>query len=374
MRGGAPRAYVPVRLHQPTHDDYDDPGLTVYKEALVTSYAYSRLAAPTRANYKDRLFFAMMEVEKAREQMLSGTYANYMRLAVRGMEFEEKHFWPEPNPYRREDVPVEKIPRRKLRSTDYALEPEKLLRKLPNADYVVYAAAAATEQPTQKEKRWLAFFGRRGFELVERFHWPRFGRVEARNFGVMARAVEQQAVTLSGPEDIKKMNLYELYSLRRSPVYGKLNQHLRDYVDTRFEELLQDRVEEPVEINEHLTFMAADVAPLKDEWYMFRFIFKVKEAMERDWRIFFHAKVRGQHISYLPERDRPAGYTMWNFDPDPPTSAWPANEYVIISQNVRAKDIPYWLRVGFYDRKDGYFGDSVPLGWLDFSDIGGGSS
>lgn len=367
--GPVARAYVPIRLHERTHKGYNDPGLTVYKESLATSYAYSRLAAPTQANYKDRLFFAMMKAEKERESMLAGEFANYMRLSVRGMEFQERHFWPEPNPYRREDVPREMLPRRKLRSTGYGLKPEDLLSKLPNADYVVYAAPAKTEELTGTERRWLEFFGKRGFQLMERFHWPRFGRVEARNFGVLTRALEQQTMTLSGPGDIDKMGLFELYQLRRAPAYGKLNHALREYVDTRFEALLQERVAKPVKVNEHLTFMAADVAPLKEGWFMFRFIFKVHQTMDHDWRIFFHAKVHGKNAGRLPARDRAEGYTMWNFDPDPPTSAWPEGEYVIVTHNVEASKIPYWLRIGFYDRKDGYFGNSVPLGWVDFSKI-----
>ena len=340
-----------------------------YKDYLTLGFSYSRLGPPTEENYKDPIFFAMLRVEKAREGFLEGGYANYLRLNMRGMEFDEQHFWPEPNPYLRKDIPPDLMPIRRLRSIDMGQNVWELLTKLPNADYVVYAARSEIGEEEEEEATWQRELQRRNFELVAHFHQAGFGEVEPRNYGVMARRPPAKIVAINSAQDIDKLDFYDLYRFRRSPNINKLPAELQDYAHARFNQFIRAIKAKPFPINDSLTFVSAEVAHAEGNWHIFRFVFHVDKAMDQDWRIFFHGKVADRNIPYLPEAMRSGGYMLWNFDPDPPTSSWPVEDYIIITHKIQVEPISYWLKLGFFTRQDGFFGNAVQLGWFDFSNI-----
>lgn len=361
--GAYAQAAIPVMPDSRIQLMYDDPGLYLYKERLTLGFSYSRLGAPITENFKDRLFFAMLREENHR-RFLTGEYANYLRLRMRGMEFEERHFWPEPNPFFRSGLPEELAPRRRLRCIGMGMQPEHLMTKLPNADYVVYAVDA---RQVAEEAQWVKFFEERDFQLVERFYQTRFGMVPERYYGLLARQSRGEAVPIRTTTDIERLKLFELYTFIHSNEFEKLPPELQTYSRERLKQMVEEGVT-PFQINEYVTFMTATVNQIENDVYRFRLIFRVDQTFDRDYRIFFHGRVDSKDIEELPENRRELGFMDWNFNPDPPTTNWAAGDYVIITHQITAKRIPYWFRFGFMDN-DAIFGKTVQLGWVDFSSV-----
>jgi hypothetical protein len=361
--GAYSNASLPITVDNRMQSLYDDRGLFLYKDRLTLGFSYSRLGAPMKDNFKDRLFFALLREENQR-RFLTGEYANYLRLRIRGMEFEERHFWPDPNPFLRSDLPEELAPRRRLRCIGMGMQPQHLMTKLPNADYVVYDVEA---HQTAEEKRWLAFFEERDFQLVERFHQERFGMVAARYYGLLARQSRGEAVPIRTPADLERLKLYELFTFIHSNEFEKLSPDFQAFARERLQHMIEDGAN-PFPINENVTFITATVNQIERNVYRFRMIFRVEKPFDRDYRIYFHGRVDKKDIDELPENRREQGFMDWNFSPDPPTSSWPAGDYVIINHQITAKQIPYWFQFGFF-LDDQYFGKTVQLGWVDFSTV-----
>ncbi len=346
-------------------------GLTVWKDYLTLGFSYTHLSAPEKANFKDRIFLAMVNAERQRE-FPKGEWANYLRLRMRGMEFDEVHYWRDlpggkPNPFRRKEIPSDKLPLRRLRSIGFAHDAEALLPALDNADYIVYALDMPEEE---LEGRWVLFFHEQGFQPIDRLEWPGFGEVPDRVYGVLARMSEAKTVNIENREDVDALNLFQLYELRLVLRNSTDPRHeaMKAYVEQRFEEEIAALAPQPQEINEYLTFLWVDVAPLGDDWYAFRFIFRVNKGIDADYRIFFHGKVDESQVHLLPPNMREQGFMMWNFDPTPPTSQWPENDYVFLTHRIRAERINYGLTIGFYSGSK-YFGNPVSLGEIDFGSL-----
>jgi len=333
----------------------------ILKDELTIGFSYSGLGAPTQTNYKDELFTGMLERENEAEHLVKGDYANYLRLNVRGMEFDEKHYWPAPNPFLRKDLPPGQIPRRKFRSIGLASTPERLMSKLPNADYIVYAVDGADPEV---ERQWQSYFENRRFKVIKTFQEDAYGRVPERRFGVMSRRSAKKVIKVGKLADVSRLNLYELYALKISSDYAKMNEKARNYIQSRFKALVSIG-SKPLVLNDSLSFMTAEVAHIENEWYELRLIFEVKKSIEKEWRMYCHGLVEDKYKEQLPKRCRAQGYVDWNFNPDPPTTSWPADDYIIVSHRINAQKFPYWIKVGF-NVGDEYFGSSVQLGWVDF--------
>jgi len=366
--GPISRLDIPVRIDPHILDKLGDPGLVVYKDTMSVSDAYSGLCAPLAENLHDQLFLAMVRHEKKYEALLPGDYANFLRLNKRGMEFEEKHYWPLPNPYRRPRIRPEDLPRRRLHCIGgFGSAPRTLLSQLRNADYVVYGDEATDDQPSPREEEWLSFFRARGFEPIERLHVERSGPVPARNYGVLARVMEGDLVTVETTDDIDRLNFHEVYELMQLDAFRMLPDPLQAHARARFESLLGPV--KPYPMNESVTFLTARLGHVEANWYEFEFVFRVEKPMDKDWRIYFHGKVQDEHLPLLPEAFRSGGAMMWNFNPSPPTKDWRAGEYVLIKHRIQAEPIPYRMRIGFSTREDGYFGGPADLGWIDIGKI-----
>ncbi|HNR33296.1 MAG TPA: glycosyltransferase family 39 protein, partial [Candidatus Hydrogenedentes bacterium] len=372
------RLYVPVILNATIQNSYQDPGLAVYKDTITYGYSYSGLGAAVRetyradddyctihqCNYQDRLLRAMAR-EDRRRRVLTGEYANYMRLGreMRGMELAERHFWPPPNPFLDRSLRPEDIPARRLRSIQMALSTKELPGKLPQTDYVAYAVYASDKA---QEREWQQFLKERGFELVERFTIERFGYVPARTYGVMSRK-ETAVITIESKDDIDRLGLFELYDLRASHQFPQLRVDMREYTLKRFLQLLeQGNYPPPQEINEYLTYIGAEVARIHDNEFRFWFIFRVHKPIQENLRVFLHGRVTTENLHFLEDSKRSQGYQDWNFDPEPPITDWPAGDYVIITRTIMPAPIPYTFKLGFFTSADGDFGRGVNVGTVDF--------
>jgi hypothetical protein len=353
--GPIARAQVPVSFRP-----------VIYKDALTLGFSYSRLSPPVKENYKDRLFLAMIKEEQA-QPYVTGEYANFLKLNVRGMAFDEVHFWPQPNPFQRKDLTSAQIPKRKFRTIGLGKTPEELLPQLANADYIVYAVDGA--DPAVRDA-WQAFFKERDFRVVDQFFEAGFGHVPPRFFGVLARKVHGEVLEVKSQSDLDKLDIYELYNVQQSYQFQNLPKAIQDYVGKRISDLISERFPKPFPLNANLSFVSADVRKAEDGWYQFRFIFHVDQPLGRNWRIYFHGRVDPDNLQYLSEVDRPQGHATWNFSPDPPTMDWPVGQYVIVTHRIEAAPIPYSLIIGFFDAQSGeYYGRAVPIGAVDFSTV-----
>lgn len=374
------RLWAPIVLDEHIQYLYEDPGLTVCKDTLTYSNSYSCLGAAMHdtyrpdddnvtirnCNYKERLFLAMVK-EENRRKALTGPDANYIKLGseMRGMELEERHFWPEPNPFLKRGFPVANLPRRRLTSVLMADTPERTLSKLAQADYVVYGLY---EDSGETERRWLKYLNERGFQQVDRFRMERFGFIMPRIYGVMSRK-EGVVIAIDSMSDLDALNRFELYQLKTSVDFPNLPEPMRAYANERFKKLIAEAgYPDSVTINEYVTFIGADVIRAEEDIFQFWFVFHVDQKIPEDWRIFLHGKVSPEHISMLPPEKQGQDYHDWNFDPDPSTDQWPAGDYVMITRSIRPQPIPYMFRIGFFRRGPGHTGNlgSVFIGTVDF--------
>lgn len=374
------RLWAPIVLDDHIQFLYEDPGLTVCKDLLTYSNSYSCLGAAMHdtyrpdddnvtilnCNYKERLFLAMVR-EENRRKALTGPYANYIKLGseMRGMELEERHFWPEPNPFLKRGFPIDKLPRRRLTSVLMADQPERALSKLAQADYVVYGLY---EDSGNTERRWIKYLSERGFQQVDRFRMERFGFIKPRIYGVMSRK-EGVVIAIQSEADLDSLNRFELYQLKTSVDFPNLPEPMRAYANDRFKKLIDEAgYPAPVAIGEYVTFIGADVVRTEKDVFQFWFVFHVDKKIPEDWRIFLHGKVSPEHIPLLPPEKQGQDYHDWNFDPDPSTDQWPVGDYVMITRSIRPQPIPYTFRLGFFKRGPGQTGNlgSVYIGTVDF--------
>ncbi len=342
--------------------------ITLYKDQLALGFSYTRLGAPVTENFKDRIFGAMVRTEASR-QSLRGEYANYLRLGMRGMEFDEKHYWPDEagkaNPYRLSRLPANALPKRKLHDIGLGRVPEDLLPNLNDAEYIVYDVDSAAPQT---EEQYVEFFKARGFESIERFQEARVGEVDPQTYGVLARVHAAAPIEIASNGDIDKLNLFQLYQFKRTHGLDQ-NPALKAYADKRFETLALGDDPKPYKLNDYLTYIRATASPEPDGWVNFLFIFHVDKAIDTDLRMYFHGRVAEADRKQLPPQYQKDGLMLWNFNPDPPTRDWPANDYVVIMRRIQPAKIKYTLKVGLYSDTVGYFGSGVPLGEMDFAAI-----
>jgi hypothetical protein len=346
---------------------YHDAGLVVYKDVLTLSDAYGHLAAPTpiEKNFKNRIFQAMARFERDNAALLTGDYANYLQLEVRGMEFDQRHYWPQPNLYATRDWLPEEFPRRKLLSLGRQEQPEPLLRKIANATYVVYAIE---QSRPEEEARWQKIFTDRGFALIERFPMERRGQVPARNYGVLARTLSGEQVEVSSAEDIANLTLEELYQLATLPGFKDQTPEARALVRQRFEQLLDARAT-PFPANENALFLWAGASKVEEDTYDFTFLFRSTGLFDKDWDMYFRGSIDPEFLELLPEEERAVGVVRWDFTPTPPTSAWNSESefpYVMLTRRVRSVPARYLeLQLGFY-KDDTSLGMPVRIPDFDF--------
>jgi hypothetical protein len=311
----------------------------------------------------------MCKVEAARSNVARGEFANYVVVGFRGLEFEQKHYWPPPNPYRIGGLPPEYTRVRKFRQTAlnaYNIEP--VLPYLSKAEYVVYAVRPEHDK---KEAHYRKTLENAGFREVERWEQAGFGFVPTRFYAVYAHEQVGETLQLSTTEDIDQLGAIDLYYLRRAPNFSVLAPALREHADARFKRLMAEQFPGdgyPVAPPE-ISLMDVKRESLSGGAHEFIMVFKVHQSLEKDYRMYFHGVVAEADKPSLPEDKRKQGYIDWNFYPSPPTSDWRAGEYIILKHTIEAPPLAYRIRFGFFEKAtEQFYGNPVFLDWQFLSD------
>lgn len=346
---------------------FEGKDVVVFKDILTPSYAFSRLSAPTEENYKNRMFEAMCQIEAQHAGVARGAFANYVVVGFRGLEFEQKHYWPSPNPFLRTDIPLALQPTRKFRQI--ALNRDELAPLEPylgKADYVVYAARA--DDPA-REKRWRMTLMSQGFMPMERFMQEGFGLVPARYYAVFAHQHVGETREIATTEDLDSLGAIDLYYLRRSANFSVLAPDLRAYADRRFRTLMASKYPgSGFPMTPEVSLLSANREPLGGNAHEFTLVFKVSAPMATAYRMYFHGVVEEAARVLLPADKREQGFMDWNFDPSPPTNEWPANDYIILRHTIQTDPMAYRIRFGFFEKAtEQFYGNPAYLDWIDFS-------
>ena len=353
------RLDIPVTFPLDKARYFTDPGLVVFKDNLALGFSYARLGAPEPENYQERLLEAMMKHEKDLP-VRAGQYANYQKLNARGLEFHERHYWPGENPYRLPSLAPADIPERRLTMIHMGTEPDQLLPRLGETDYIVFEAPAA--QP-EIAAGYQAFFESRGFVLIESFDEPEFGWVPAARYGVLARKLQGELVPVTA-ESIAAMNLYDIHELKYSADFQRLAPDLQALARNTFQTKLQ-AVATPFQLNEAVTFMAADTTRMDATTYRVRMVLQVHKALDRNWRMLFHGFVSPENLSRLPADKQAQGYVDWNFDPQPPATEWVPGDFVILTNQIVAEPLQWQFKFGLF-QGEVLFGRTGLLQVMDF--------
>lgn len=361
------RMEVPISVDRTAQIRYGgDEGLVLWKDILVFGESFARLSAPVLDDYKERLFQEMVAEEKRAQP--AGEFANYVRVRVRGMEFDQRHYWPStpesPNPYGWRGWEPADFPSRKLRSIGMGDSPQAVAGLLDGADYVVYYVHE-DEMPT--ETQWLAFLAERGFRRLDRFIMPASGGTETRYYGLCGREVHNVDITRELIEELNLMGLYRLqYGFDRASM---LEPSLQQLVKDRFQALLGAEAA-PVTLNDEVSLIPLGHRRVDAKTVEFDLLFHVEKAMQRDWDVLFIGKVgkdNKEDIARLPEANQLQGYMDWNFTPSPPTTQWSEGNYILVQHRIQVEPMPYYIQVGIMSPSGAPHGTAANLGWMDFS-------
>lgn len=338
--------------------------LAVYQDRLEFAGLATRPGAPVRNNPHHRLFSLMRAAEH--KHQTADRYANYVQFGTSGMAFLQQHYWPPPNAFLRRDVNPDEAPRRSFYSLAAKDRFDQLLPFLPEADYVVYAAAAGAPA---EERSIQEAFEAYGFVLFDRFDMTTREDGVQRAYGLLARdATTQRRLAVRSMAEMDGLSLFELNDLKNSPMFGQLTPDLRQYAGVRIGQLI-DALPAPQSLTPEVEFLAIEVARTGLRSYRFRFLFRVLEAPPENWEFSFRGRVADADLHHLPEDRRMLGYMEWRFTPTPPSRAWSPGELRVISTVVTAEPIAYRFQLGVFTPEAGFQGANVEAGALDLAGI-----
>lgn len=338
---------------------YGDDGLVLWKDVLILGDSYGRISAPVNDNYKDLLLGAMVAEELRLKPM--GEYANYLRLRVRGMEFDERHYW-RGDAYAWPGWKPEQFPGRKLRSIGWADTIEGILPRLNQADYVVYYLEADRED---LEAAWREGLTARGLHPVARFKMPRSGSVEPRIYGVYAQATPSMEVTRESIDALADFDLYTM--VYRWDQFPKLPPALQEHAKARFQALIDGK--QPYRLCDEVSVIPLNVTKPEAGVFEFHALFQVHQKLDRDFDILFQGLVDKNDVDKLPPDKRAQGYMDWAFTPKPATSTWEPGGYVWISHRITPGDMTYQIQFCLVSPSGQPRGRAANLGWVDFSKL-----
>ena len=147
---------------------------------------------------------------------------------------------------------------------------------------------------------------------------------------------------------------------------GGQSEEINNAMAKRWKDLLSNHstIGSPCEESDLIAFDYRKIGP---ERYRADYLFKAKRSFKTDFRILLYGVVAPEDLNNISETRRKAGKksNVWNFNPVPPTSAWTAGDYYLLSQTISSTDIPYNMSMIFYDpaRQPGQYGEKVQLGW-----------
>jgi len=93
----------------------------------------------------------------------------------------------------------------------------------------------------------------------------------------------------------------------------------------------------------------------------------VKEPPKTDLRVWMRARPREEerHLLFDVQQKEPA--LVWDFTPDPPSTAWKQNEALVLTRPVMAHPLTYELEIGLFDPdKESEPRDKFSTEWVEF--------
>ncbi|MBW7865624.1 MAG: glycosyltransferase family 39 protein [Candidatus Hydrogenedentes bacterium] len=302
---------------------YDEHGLYLCKDRLTMGFAYSWLGAPVRDSYQDRIFLAMLREEKKRRRA-PGQYAPYAVVNLRGFGFQDRHFWPEPNPYRRRDLPEDarvdsRISLAAHRNTVMELEPF-----LEDLDYVVFAMESARKP---EAGIWIGWLAQRGFRALDHIWEPRRATIPACHFYVFAR-IPEAAPAPASPEEVEALGIVELFQALNAPGAFSTDA-LQSAAVERLTRLLAEADQNAPAVAGSLALSAHAWVPRPAGGHRLYLVFKVNAPAGRGWTLA------------LGGRDADGGdLGQWRFSPTPPLHEWEPGGYQMVNYDPPAADKP----------------------------------
>ncbi len=123
------------------------------------------------------------------------------------------------------------------------------------------------------------------------------------------------------------------------------------------------------QISPELDFIDMDIRRIDGNNFNFRFMFFVNEHIEEDWRFYFCLSKSEADTQETPGENRKSRLRRWDFMPQPPTSQWQPDKYIVITMKKPAAGTSYELGFGFFLDEKTHYGSEISLGETDFSKL-----
>lgn len=355
-------AYLPMVLDPVFQERYDDRGLYFFKPVLHGSFSFSRMQAPQKENFKDRLFFSMLKWERGHN--FYGVTANYARLNVRGMLLDEQHFWladNKANPFRRTDIPPDLTPYRNFRQYGWGHKLEDIDPILDLVDYIVYTTEGVDHK---KEDQWLSSCARRGFKLIDHFYEKRSGVTPERYFGLLARLPDYDLSKISDLATIQNLSLEDAYKVRRSAMFSQFDTAMQQAVINQLRNQLFAKGR-PVPLISNVDFYLAQVEHSYHDVYIAR-LWVINSSMGTTGnRVAVQALFAPEELTGEPRNT--SGNLMVicaNAELTPPPPLWPQEEPFQLCFPFSMHPIQCHLQFAIYDPASGLSGHMIDLGTI----------
>jgi hypothetical protein len=340
-------------------------GLTIYKDLIVTGVYV--IGDPVRGeNSADRILSSMARFE--RQFPANGNGTSHYRVVARrsaqpGMSLAERHYGPANNPMRPVNAGASyESPRYLAQIYPEARTPVQAIGAIAETNYLVLKPGDDPEVD-RRLMQWVGEMKAYGFQSIDHFHDPGYGKYWSSWYHVMAR---RPPATLATAEDL--FELCELHTYPAGSSFAVPAEHQAELEKRIYRARVAYRGKE-VPFSDELNLLTIQVVPTVPGWYQLRIAFEVLKDLRNDYRVYVHAGVTEGHLDLVPERFRKGRIVQWNFTPYPPTSAWKAGQIVALRRDVMAAAIPYYLAFGMTGPAGDLYGNRITAGWVDFGQL-----
>lgn len=341
-------------------------GLTVYKDLIVTGVYVIR--PPVRGeNSADRILsgIALYERRFPPDGNMTTRYRLVSRMSGQpGFSLVERHYGPEGNPVRPVNAgPGYDSPRYLEQITPEVRNPQQAMDRINETNYIVLKPGDGDEVD-RRLMQWVAAFRPYGFQTIDHFYEPGYGKYWSSWYHVLAR---RPPVTLETARDI-----FDLCELKSYPAESPfvVPPRRRGELERRIYQERLARQGQEVPFSDELKVLTIQVVSVAPGWYQIRIAFEVLKDLNNDYRVYVHASVTDDNREKVPLRFRKDRIIQWNFNPDPPTSQWKAGQIIALRRDVMAEPIPYHLAIGMTGPTGNIYGNRISAGWVDFSKVG----
>ena len=239
-----------------------------------------------------------------------------------------------------------------------SLRPEDTLPELAETRYVILYQPIADDYITKLEEAVL-FFTRQGFEsLVQQTEDGGPGLTP----GCLHVLARREFPT---PDAITR--IFDLYDmLDQDGRNYLLSEEDRAKLEQRYAALVSQYAD-PRPLNGQINLLGFHVKPLIDDWSVVRLVVHVKEPPKTDLRVWMRARPREEDRNLLFETQREQPALVWDFSPEPPSTAWKQNEALVLTRPVMAHPLTYELEIALYGPdKESAPRDKYTTEWVRF--------